>query len=65
VRDQCVTIPALGVFGFRQGETIRTEISGKYDRPTVAGLLGSAGLRLEAWREDAEGLFALALGGVA
>jgi L-histidine N-alpha-methyltransferase len=65
VRDQCVTIPALGVVDFRAGESIRTEISCKYDRPAVEALFESAGLRLEAWRQDAGALFALALGGPA
>jgi uncharacterized SAM-dependent methyltransferase len=43
------------------GETIRTEISCKYDRTTVAGLFESAGMALEEWIEDDQGLFALAL----
>jgi L-histidine N-alpha-methyltransferase len=59
---QRVTIPAVGVYAFRPGESIRTEISCKYDRARVEALFGAAGLTLEAWWPDADGLFALALG---
>ncbi len=44
------------------GESIRTEISCKYDRARIEGVLERAGLRLTAWSADDEGLFALALG---
>jgi L-histidine N-alpha-methyltransferase len=47
------------------GESIRTEISCKYDRPTVARLLGKVGLEIDGWVEDHDGLFALVLGRLA
>lgn len=62
-RDQSVTVPGAGAFRFREGETVRTEISCKYDRPAVEDLLSDAGLRLRAWETDAEGRYALALAG--
>jgi L-histidine N-alpha-methyltransferase len=59
---QRVMIPAVGVYAFRPGESIRTEISCKYDRARIDALFSAAGLALEAWWPDADGLFALALG---
>jgi len=43
------------------GESIRTEISCKYDRRTLERLLGAAGMVIDEWAEDSEGLFALTL----
>ncbi|MFN2398568.1 MAG: L-histidine N(alpha)-methyltransferase [Gemmatimonadaceae bacterium] len=59
--DQQVAIPRVGAVDFRAGESIRTEISCKYDRESVEELFEAAGLKLEAWKTDREGLFALAL----
>ena len=64
-RDQEVSIPGAGVFRFGDAENIRTEISCKYDRSTVAGMFAAAGLELGEWCEDADGLFALAMGALA
>jgi L-histidine N-alpha-methyltransferase len=61
-RPQRVTIPGIGVVGFARGETLRTEISAKHDEASVAELFGAAGLALEAWRTDADRLFALVVG---
>lgn len=61
-RHQTVTVPGYGPIAFSAGESMRTEISNKYDRPSVAALFGAAGLTLEAWREDPDHLFATALG---
>jgi L-histidine N-alpha-methyltransferase len=61
-RPQQVEIPGLGVVEFGEGETLRTEISSKYDRSSVAELFDAAGLRLQAWRSDDNALFALAVG---
>ncbi len=61
-RPQEVTIPGIGVVQFARGETLRTEISAKYDEASVADLFRAAGLRLEAWRNDADRLFALVVG---
>ena len=54
--------PASATCRSRDGETIRTEISCKYDRESVAALFEAAGLRIDAWRTDPEGLFALVVG---
>jgi L-histidine N-alpha-methyltransferase len=64
-RDQTVLIPDIGSVRFAQGESIRTELSCKYDRASVEGLFERAGLRLEQWITGADELFALALGGLA
>ncbi len=45
----------------REGEEILTEISSKYDRPTVHNMLGRGGFELVEWYSDPEELFALAL----
>jgi L-histidine N-alpha-methyltransferase len=60
--DQRVAIPGLGVVAFRAGESIRTEISCKYDRAAITDLFDAAGLRLKVWRDDPAHLFALTLG---
>jgi uncharacterized SAM-dependent methyltransferase len=60
-RDQRVAIPGIGPIEFLEGESVRTEISCKYDRATAAAMFGDAGLHLAEWRTDAAGRFALAL----
>jgi L-histidine N-alpha-methyltransferase len=64
-RDQTVSIPGIGSVRFAEGESIRTELSCKYDRPTVEALFERAGLQLDQWITGGDGLFALALGGLA
>jgi L-histidine N-alpha-methyltransferase len=59
-RDQVVHIPQVGDVQVAKGETIRTEISCKYDRASVRRLLRAANLRLEQWMTD-EDRFALAV----
>jgi L-histidine N-alpha-methyltransferase len=61
--SQEVRVPGVGVVPFAEGESIRTEISCKYDRASVAELFTPAGLRIELWRQDPEDLFALVVGG--
>ena len=61
LRAQRVTIPGIGVVRFKQNEPLRTEISCKYDRDSIAALLEAAGLRLTKWKTDAKEWFALAL----
>jgi L-histidine N-alpha-methyltransferase len=56
---QVVTIPGAGEFHFAAGESVRTEISCKYDRPALDDLLGAAGLEIETWLTDDAGDFAL------
>jgi L-histidine N-alpha-methyltransferase len=61
-RDQIVTIPGLEPVRFPAGESIRTEISTKYDRESVAALFAAADLRIEAWPRDPATPFGLVLG---
>jgi L-histidine Nalpha-methyltransferase len=61
-RDQTVTIPGIEPVRFAKGESIRTEISTKYDRETVASLFAAAGLRIEAWPTDPTTPFGLVVG---
>jgi len=64
-RRQSVGIPGIGQIRFGRGESIRTEISCKYDIPSIAALFSAAGLRLESWTTDPEHRFALVVGGPA
>ena len=59
-RAQVVHIPDVGDVHLDRGESIRTEISCKYDRPSVRRLLRASRLRLEQWLTD-EDRFALAV----
>jgi len=59
---QTVSIPGIGEVEFADGETLRTEISCKHDRESVAALFEPAGLRIESWRTDPDDLFALVVG---
>lgn len=56
---QVVHIPRAGRFAIEAGESIRTEISCKYDRATIERLFEDAGLELEQWVTDRDGLYAL------
>lgn len=58
---QKVVIPEIGEIQFRQGESIRTELSYKYDRATLEDILKAAGLVMEKWMPADDGSFALAL----
>ena len=60
--DQTVTVPGIDPIRFARGETIRTEISTKYDRETVASLFAAAELRIEAWPTDPNTPFGLVVG---
>ena len=46
---------------FARGDEIRTEISCKYTRARLEGMLPDTGLALEGWFTDPAGWFALAL----
>jgi L-histidine N-alpha-methyltransferase len=61
-REQIVVIPDIGPVSFSRGESIRTELSCKYDKATVNELFEAAGLRLDQWVTGGDGVFALALG---
>ena len=61
-RAQMVRIEALDMdVEFREGESIRTELSHKYTRERVDAMLASSGLELRRWETDAAGRFAVAL----
>ena len=62
LRDQIVRFGDGSEVELAAGERIRTEISAKYDRPTIDGLFGDAGLAVERWVEDERGDYALVLG---
>jgi L-histidine N-alpha-methyltransferase len=47
---------------FGDGESVRTEISCKYDRPAVDAIFRAAGMTVDVWKEDPRGYFALVLG---
>ena len=59
---QEVAVPGAASVRIAQGESIRTELSCKYDRPTVDGLFSGAGLAVERWCEDDSGMYAMVLG---
>jgi L-histidine N-alpha-methyltransferase len=61
-RVQLVMVPGVGEISFDAGESLRTEISCKHDRESVAQLFEAAGLEIEAWRSDPDSLFALVVG---
>ena len=56
-----VVIPEIGEIQFQEGESIRTELSYKYDRPTLEEILMAAGLVMEKWLPADDGSFSLAL----
>ena len=58
---QTVCVPGAGVFDFADGETVRTEISCKYDQPSIEHTLAAAGLHLDQWFTDPAADFALAV----
>ena len=61
-RAQTVAVPALDLdVDFAAGEEMRTEISAKFRRETVARELEGAGFELAKWWTDANGDFALSL----
>ena len=61
-RPVTARVPAAGVsLNLAQGEEIRTELSCKYTRESLASRVDGSGLVLERWITDAEGLFASAL----
>lgn len=65
LRDQVVRFPGGEEVHVAEGESIRTEISAKYDRPTIDRLFGAAGLSVDRWIEDERRLYALVLSGAA
>ena len=62
VAAQEVTVPGVGTVEFEAGESIRTEISCKYDQDSVVSMFSAAGLRMETWQTDPDGLYAVVVG---
>ena len=60
--DQVVRIPSVGEVRFAGGESIRTEISCKYDHATLTQMLAGAGMRIERWITDSAETYALVIG---
>ena len=59
IRDVKVSIPGASLaLSYRRGDEIRTELSCKYTRQSLAALLPGTGLRLDAWHIDPDELFA-------
>ena len=58
-RDLCINIPDHGAVYIHHGESIRTEISNKYDRRRLTAILGAAGLRVTMWNVDERHGYAL------
>lgn len=56
---QVVDIPGIGEVLFREGESIRTEISRKFTRPMLEEMFSEAGLTIERWDTDANNWYAL------
>jgi L-histidine N-alpha-methyltransferase len=60
-RKQAVRIPGMSPVTIADGESIRTEISCKYDRRGLESMLERAGYRLTHWYERDEDGYALVL----
>jgi L-histidine N-alpha-methyltransferase len=58
---QDVRIPGGGIVRIGAGESIRTELSCKYDRPVLTRMLASARLGITRWCTDEDGLYSVAL----
>ena len=58
---QKVTIPEIGEISFEAGESIRTELSYKYNRAILEDILCASGLIMEQWLPARDNSFALAL----
>ena len=58
---QKVMIPEIGEISFEAGESIRTELSYKYNRAILEDILCAAGLTMEQWLPADDESFALAL----
>lgn len=61
---QTVNVPGKGTVKLNEGETIRTEISRKWDRPSVERLFALGELQLLEWITDERQRYALAVGGL-
>lgn len=59
-RPVVVTLPGAGSFRFREGESLHTEVSCKYERAGMTLMLREAGMAVDRWSEADPG-FALLL----
>jgi L-histidine N-alpha-methyltransferase len=57
--DQRVHVPGVGDVRIAGGESIRTEISCKYDRASLSEILASAGMQIDRWITDSAQTYAL------
>ena len=57
--DQTVRVPGVGDVRFAGGESIRTEISCKYDRGSITEMLSAAGMQMDRWITDSAQSYAL------
>ncbi|HKK92236.1 MAG TPA: L-histidine N(alpha)-methyltransferase [Longimicrobiales bacterium] len=62
-RASTVLVPGVGTVDFESGETLRTEISRKYDRVGIESIFRRSGLEIAEWL-DADDRYALAVGRV-
>jgi len=60
-RDQRVCVPGVGDVHIARGESIRTEISAKFDQHSTAAMLETAGFRMTEWMTSPGALVALAI----
>lgn len=56
-----VHVPGGSAVHMAEGESIRTELSCKYDRETIDELLGAAGMKVVRWCQDGPALYSMAL----
>lgn len=61
LRTQVVAFAAGATVSFEADETVRTEVSCKYDRNSVADLYRRAGFSLDRWVQDTGDLFSVSL----
>jgi len=60
-RKLSVQVNGLGMgISMEEGETIHTEICGKFNRESAIAMTEEAGLRIEGWYSDPQGWFSLA-----
>lgn len=62
VGSQSIAIPGVGEMTFNDGESVRTEVSYKYNREAIEDLFVPSGLVLEKWMTGDDAMFALAVG---
>jgi L-histidine N-alpha-methyltransferase len=58
---QEVRIPGAEPVRIGAGESIRTELSCKYDRPVLTDMLEAARLEITRWCTDEDGLYSMAV----